>query len=66
MRLKSVIAYIFSHYYAKAKVDSHDSLPIEKILTLHNLTILIKSVRKFENHCYYEILFKKYSYQLAR
>ena len=39
---KSVITYIFSHYFAKIKVDSYDSLPIEKMLTLHNVIILIK------------------------
>ena len=42
--LKSGITYIFSHYFAKIKVDSYDSLPIEKGLTLNNVTILIKSV----------------------
>ena len=39
--LKSSITYIFSHYFAKMKVDSYDSLPIEKRLTLHNVIILI-------------------------
>ena len=34
--LKSSITYIFSHYFAKIKVDSYDSLPIEKRSTLHN------------------------------
>ena len=28
--LKSDITYIFSHHFAKIKVDSHDSLPREK------------------------------------
>ena len=28
--LKSGITYISSHYFAKIKVDSYDSLPIEK------------------------------------
>ena len=40
--LKSGITYIFSHYFAKTKFDSYDSLPIKKILTLHNVIILIK------------------------
>ena len=31
--LKSGIIYIFSHYLVKIKVDSYDSLPIEKRLT---------------------------------
>ena len=30
--LKSGIRYIFSHYFVKIKVDSYDSLPIEKDL----------------------------------
>ena len=30
MNLKSSITYIFSHYFAKIKVDSYDSVPIEK------------------------------------
>ena len=42
--LKSSITYTFSYYFAKTKVDSCDSLPIEKRLTLHNLIILINSV----------------------
>ena len=44
MSLKTSITYIFSHYFAKIKVDSYDSLPTEKILSLHNVIILIKSV----------------------
>ena len=42
--LKSSKTYIFSHYFAKIKVDFYDSLPIEKTLTFHNVKILIKSV----------------------
>ena len=65
--LKSGITYIFSHYYAIIKVDSYDSLPIEKILTLHNVTILTKSVRKKDkDQYYYDIFLEKYSYQLAK
>ena len=51
LSLKSSIAYAFSHYFAKSLVESYDSLPIEKRLTLHNVTILIKSVfNKEKNH----------------
>ena len=65
--LKSAITYIFSHYFAKIKVDSYDSLPIEKILTLHNVIIHIKSVlKKDKNHYYYKIFLEKCSYQLAK
>ena len=64
---KSSITYIFSNYYLKIKVDSYDSLPIEKILTLHNVTILTKSVRKKDkDQYYYDIFLEKYSYQLAK
>ena len=42
--LKSGITYIFSHYFAKIKVDSYESLTIEKIFSLHNIITLIKSV----------------------
>ena len=45
LSLKSGITYIFSLYFAKIKVNSNDSLPIEKILNLH-VIILIKSVFK--------------------
>ena len=65
--LKSCITYIFSHFFAKIKLDSYDSLPIEKILTLHNVIIQIKSVlNKNKNHCYYRIFLEKCSYQLAK
>ena len=54
--LKSSIRYIFSHFFAKIKVDSYYSLPREKRLTLHNVIILIKSVlNKDKNYYYYKI-----------
>ena len=34
---KSRIMFIITHYFAKLKVDSYDSLPAEKILILHTL-----------------------------
>ena len=41
----------FFHNYEKIEVDSYDSLPIEKRLTLHNVIILIKLVvNKDQNH----------------
>ena len=47
------VSYIFSHYFAKIKVDLYDSLPIEKRLTSH-VIILIKSVlNKDKNYYYY-------------
>ena len=42
---------IFSHYFAKIKVDSFDYLSVKEILTLQNVVILIKSVlNKDKNH----------------
>ena len=53
------ITYAFSHIYAKIKIDSFDSLHIEKTLTFHNVIILIKPVlNKDENHYYYNIFLK--------
>ena len=67
LNLKSVTTYVSSHYFEKVKVDSYDSLPIEKTLTLHNVIILIKSVlNKYQNHYYYNILLEKCLYQLAK
>ena len=39
--LKSGITYVISHNYAKIKVDSCNSLPLEKTMTFHNVIILI-------------------------
>ena len=65
--LKSRITYVFCQYYTKIKFDSYASLPIEKILTLHNVIILIKSVlNKDKNHYYYMIFLEKCSYQLTK
>ena len=58
--LESIIAYLFSRCYAKMKVDSYDCLPPEKILTLHNVIMLIKSVHnKDQNHYYYDVFFEE-------
>ena len=40
--VKIDITHVISHNYAKIKVDSYNSLPLEKTLTLHNIAILIK------------------------
>ena len=65
--LNSGITYILSHCFAKIKVNSYDSLPILKRLTLNNFIILIKSVlSKDKNHYYYKIFLEKCSYQLAK
>ena len=65
--LKSGIVDVFSHYYAKIKVCSYDSLAIEKVLTFLNLIIIIKSViNKDQNHFCYNIFLEKCSYKLAK
>ena len=62
---RSGITYVFSNNYARIKVESHGSLPLEKILTLHNVIMLSKSVfNKNQNHCNYNIFLEKFSYQL--
>ena len=51
----------------KSKIDSYDSLPLEKILVLHNVIILIKSVlNKDQNPYYYNIFLEECLYQLAK
>ena len=49
---KRSITYTFSEYFAKIKVDSYDSLPIEKRLALHNVIMHIKSVLNEEKNHY--------------
>ena len=41
---KSGITDSINHNFGKIRIDSYSSLPIEKILTFHNVIILIKSV----------------------
>ena len=60
---KSGIAYIIIHNFAKIKVDSYDSLPLEKTMTFHNVMIFLKSVQnKDKNNYYYNIFLEKSSY----
>ena len=61
---KSGIAYVISDNYVRVKIDSYDSLPLEKILAFHNLIIFIKSVfNKDKNNYYYNIFLEKCSYK---
>ena len=53
---KSSITYVFSHNYARIKIDSYDVLPLEKTLTLH-VIILIKSVLNKNKNRYYSNIF---------
>ena len=46
--------------FARIRIDSYNSLPIEKILTFDNVIILIKSVvNKNKNNYYYNIFLEK-------
>ena len=57
----------YSHNYAKIKVDSYDSLPLEKAITFHNSLILIKSgFTKDKNNYYYYIILEKALYELSK
>ena len=50
--------------FEEIRIDSYNSLPIEKILTFHNVVILIKSaVNKNQNNYYYNIFLEKASYK---
>ena len=61
---KSGIKDSINHKFPIIRIDSYDSLPIEKILTFHNVIILIKSaVNKYKNNYYYNIFLEKGSYK---
>ena len=65
--VKSGITYVISHNCAKIKIDSFDSFPLEKTLTLHKVIILIKSVfNKYNNNCCYNIFLEKGLYKLPK
>ena len=55
------------HDFAKSKVDSFDSLPLEKTMTFCDLIILIKSDwNKDESNYYYNIFLEELSYELLK
>ena len=61
---KSGITDSINHNFGKIRIDSDNSLPIEKILTFHNVIILIKSVaNKNEDNYYSNIFLGKGSYK---
>ena len=63
----SGIKYIISHNYATIKVDSYDSLPLEKTRTFRNVIILVKSFwNKDKNNYYYYIFLGIASYKLPK
>ena len=50
---KSDAKYIINHNFARIKIDPYNYLPIEKILTIHNVIILIKLVVNKDKNSYY-------------
>ena len=53
-----------NHNFGKIRIDSYNSLPIEKILIFHNVIMLIKSVvNKNKKNYYYNIFLEKVSYK---
>ena len=53
-----------NHNFGKIRVDSSNSLPVERILTFHDVIILIKSVvNNDKNNYYYNIFLEKGLYK---
>ena len=58
------VTFSINHNFARIRIDSYNSLPIEKILTFHNVIILIKPVvSKNKNSYYYNIFLEKGSFE---
>ena len=62
--VKKGIKYVFCHNYAKVKVDSYDSLLLEKTMTFHDFIILIKLIFIKDKNNYYYIHIYIYIYIL--
>ena len=61
---KSGITDSINLNFGKIRINSYNSLPIEKILTFHIVIILIKSVvNKNKNNYYYNIFLEEDSYK---
>ena len=61
---KRDITGCINHNFARTRIDSYNSLPIEKAVTFHNVIILIKSVvNKNENSYFYNIFIEKGLYE---
>ena len=56
---KSDAKYIINHNFGRIRIDSYNSLPIEKA-TFDNIIIHIKSVdNKNKNNCFFKCIFRK-------
>ena len=60
---KCGIAYVISHNYARIKVDSYDSLSLEKALTFHVIKLIKSIFNKDKNNYYYDTFLEKSSYK---
>ena len=61
---KSGITDSINHNFREIRIDLCNSFPTEKILTFHNVIILIKSVvNKNKNEYYYNIFLEKGLYK---
>ena len=61
---KSGITDNTNHNFERIRNDSYNSLPIAKILTFHNVIMLIKSIaKKNKNEYYYNTFLEKGSYK---
>ena len=64
---KSGITYSISHNFAKMKVDSNYAFLLEKTMTFHDVTMLIKSVFNTDkNNYYYNLFLEKASDELPK
>ena len=67
INVKSGITYIISYNYAAIKVDTYDSFPLEKTMTLRNVITLVRLVwNKNKSNYYHNIYLEKASYELIK
>ena len=52
-----VLQVVLTINFGRIRIDSCNSLPIEKMLTFHNVTILIKSVVNENKNNFYDNIF---------
>ena len=57
---KSGITDSMNHNFARIRIDSYNYTPIEKILTFHNIIILIKAIVNKNGNNYYHIFRKRF------
>ena len=67
INVKKIVTYVISHNNAKIKVDSYNSLLLEKTMTFHNVMTFIESVwNKDKNNHYYNKFLEKSSNELTK